>query len=132
VTYETRELARVRNPVLLLSAIAWILLVAEPGRISTFAHCPATKAGMSWPASRQMLLAMNPPDRLAAGWVLMLVAIMSPVLSGALLLRLRGALWLEFRSSRGIARTISGELEPSSNRNLGPRCNALLDYALLT
>jgi len=35
---------------------------------------------MPLPASFQMLLAMNPPASLAAGWALMLVAMMSPVL----------------------------------------------------
>src|ERR1700694_4220646 len=45
-----------------------------------FAHCPAMKSGaMPSPASIQML-AMNPPAYLAAGWALMLVAMMSPVL----------------------------------------------------
>jgi len=84
--YDARELARVRNPVILLSAMTWILLVFGLGRM--FAHCPATKSGMSSPVSFQMLLAMNPPARLAAGWLL--VAMMSPVLSGALLIPLRG------------------------------------------
>ncbi|MGA7219352.1 MAG: DUF2182 domain-containing protein [Candidatus Sulfotelmatobacter sp.] len=78
--YDARELARVRNPVLFLSAITWLLLLIEPGRISMFAHCPAAKSGTSWPASSQMLLAMLFPAQLAAGWVLMLVAMMSPVL----------------------------------------------------
>ncbi len=78
VTYDAGELAQVRNPVLFLSAMTWILLVVEPGRINMFAHCPATKSGVSLPF--QMLLAMNPPAYLAAAWSLMLVAMMSPVL----------------------------------------------------
>ena len=79
--YDARELARVRNWVLLLSAVTWIVLVVEPGGVRMFAHCPATGAGaMPWPASLQMLLAMNPPAFLAAGWGLMLVAMMAPVL----------------------------------------------------
>jgi len=78
--YDARELSRVRNPVLFLSAMTWLLLLIEPDSISMFAHCPATKSGTSWPASFQMLLAMNPPAQLAAAWALMLVAMMSPVL----------------------------------------------------
>jgi predicted metal-binding membrane protein len=80
VTYDAREPARVRNLVLFLSAITWLLLLIDPGSISMFAHCPATTSGTSWPASFHMLLAMNPPAQLAAGWALMLVAMMSPVL----------------------------------------------------
>src|ERR1700693_86133 len=78
--YDAREVARVRNAVLLISAFAWMLLVVEPGSVRMFAHCPATSSGMSSPASFQMLLAMNPPAYLAAGWMLMLVAMMSPTL----------------------------------------------------
>ncbi|HTC46529.1 MAG TPA: DUF2182 domain-containing protein [Candidatus Aquilonibacter sp.] len=70
--YDARELARVRNPVLLISAAGWILLVVEPGRIN-MVHCPVASSG-------SMLLAMNPPASLAMGWALMLVAMMSPVL----------------------------------------------------
>jgi len=78
--YDAREPARVRNLVLFLSAMTWLLLLIEPGSTSMFAHCPVTKSGTPWPASFQMLLAMNPPAQLAAGWALMLVAMMSPVL----------------------------------------------------
>ncbi|HXI22944.1 MAG TPA: DUF2182 domain-containing protein [Pyrinomonadaceae bacterium] len=45
----------------------------------TFAHCPVTDSGASL-VSFQMLLAMNPPSSMAAGWALMLVAMMSPTL----------------------------------------------------
>lgn len=45
----------------------------------TFAHCPVTDSGSSL-ASFQMLLAMNQPSSMAAGWALMLVAMMSPTL----------------------------------------------------
>jgi predicted metal-binding membrane protein len=79
--YDARELARVRNPVLLVSAMTWILLVAEPGSMGMFAHCTAMTSGaMPLSASFQMLLAMNAPAHLAAAWSLMLVAMMSPVL----------------------------------------------------
>src|SRR5580704_14018519 len=79
MTYGARELAWVRNPVLLIIAVTWILLLVEPGGI--VAHCPVPGAGpMPLRASVQMLLAMNPPASLAASWVLMLVAMMAPVL----------------------------------------------------
>jgi predicted metal-binding membrane protein len=45
----------------------------------TLAHCPVTVSGASL-VSFQMLLAMNPLSSLAAGWALMLVAMMSPTL----------------------------------------------------
>jgi predicted metal-binding membrane protein len=84
MTYEPRELARVRNPVLLLSAAAWIWLLVDPGGLMMRAHCAATvSGGLPLPASLSslsMLLAMNPPASLAAGWGLMLVAMMSPAL----------------------------------------------------
>jgi predicted metal-binding membrane protein len=78
MTDRDRELARVRNPVLFISAVAWILLLAGHDML---AHCPITASGAgSWRASLKMLLAMNQPGSLAAGWALMLVAMMSPVL----------------------------------------------------
>ena len=40
MTFDAREFARVRNPVLLIAALAWILLVTAPG-MAVFAHCPA-------------------------------------------------------------------------------------------
>ncbi len=81
MTYDARELARVRNPVLLISAVTWILLLVGPGSMVMLAHHPAASAGaMPLPASFHMLLGMNPPASLAAGWALMLVAMMSPVL----------------------------------------------------
>ena len=81
MTYDAREFARVRNPVLLISAVTWILLLVEPVSMRVFAHCPVTSSGaMRLPASWQMLMTMNPLASLAAGWVLMLVAMMSPVL----------------------------------------------------
>jgi predicted metal-binding membrane protein len=79
--HDPRELARVRNPVLLLSAAAWIWLLVDPGGLMMQAHCAATGSGGLPPsASLPMLLAMYPPASLAAGWGLMLVAMMSPSL----------------------------------------------------
>ncbi len=81
MTYDAREAAQVRNPVLLISAVTWILLLVEPGNLGIFAHCPATMSGaMPLSTSFQMLLTTNAPASLAAGWALMLVAMMSPVL----------------------------------------------------
>jgi predicted metal-binding membrane protein len=58
-----------------------MLLLIEPGGLHMLAHCPAgNSGGMPSSASFEMLLAMNPPATLAAGWALMLVAMMSPVL----------------------------------------------------
>lgn len=95
-----RELARVRNPVLLTGAIAWILLLAGPGGTGAVAHCPAPVAGAPPAASIRMLLDMNPPSSLAAGWVLMLAAMMSPVLIEPLYhLRLRSFARRRARSS---------------------------------
>ena len=48
-------------------------------RSGLIAHCPATADSPSR-AAVTMLLAMNPPLSLAGGWVLMLVAMMSPLL----------------------------------------------------
>jgi hypothetical protein len=78
MTDRDRELARVRNPVLFISTVAWILLLAGPG---TQTHCPTAVSGtLQWRATLQMLVAMNPPASLATGWALMMVAMMSPVL----------------------------------------------------
>jgi predicted metal-binding membrane protein len=81
MTNSAREFARVRYPVLLLSAVAWILLLANPGGMVGHAHFHAMHSGvMPLGARFPMLLAMNPPAALAAGWLLMLVAMMAPVL----------------------------------------------------
>jgi predicted metal-binding membrane protein len=82
MTYDARELARVRNPILLASAAMWLLLLlagshALPGSI----HCPATSPGqLHFAGSVRMFVAMNPPGGLAAGWAMMLSAMMLPAL----------------------------------------------------
>lgn len=79
--YGAQDLAQVRNPVLLASAVAWILLLVAPEGMMMPAPCAAMGAGARLaPASLPMRLAMNPPISAAAGWALMLVAMMSPVL----------------------------------------------------
>ncbi len=74
-----RERARVSFPILLISAVTWMVLLVNPGSIMTIAHCPVTDSGASL-VSLQMLLAMNPISSMTAGWALMLVAMMSPTL----------------------------------------------------
>ena len=69
-----KDLARVRNPVLLLSAAGWALLLADPHGMPV--HCAVPMAAGSW----RMLLAMNPLAARMAGWALMLVAMMAPAL----------------------------------------------------
>jgi predicted metal-binding membrane protein len=58
-----------------------MMLLVKPGSIMILSHCRPTDSGASL-VSFQMLLAMNPPSSLAAGWALMLVAMMSPTLIG--------------------------------------------------
>jgi predicted metal-binding membrane protein len=105
--YDAREFARVRHPVLLISALTWILLLVERDSMSMFAHCPAaSSAAMPLSASFQMLLAMSSPASLAAGWALMLVAMMSPVLIAPIRhIRLRS---FTHRRARSIALFVTG------------------------
>jgi len=77
-----REVARVRYPVLAISAFAWGALAVGPGMHVPGMHvyCWAMGSGTApVAASLSMLLALNPPSALAAGWALMLVAMMSPL-----------------------------------------------------
>lgn len=79
--YNAREFAQVRNPVLFVAVVTWVLLLVGQDSMLMVAHCPAANCQAMPPsASLQMLLAMNPPASLAVGWALMLVAMMSPVL----------------------------------------------------
>lgn len=67
--------------MLIVSAITWLLLLAEPASTPIFAHCPADVNGtMPINASLRILLTMSTPLSLAAGWALRLVAMMSPAL----------------------------------------------------
>lgn len=79
MTRRTRERARVTIPLLLISAITWMLLLVNPGSSMTLAHHPGTHAGTAL-GSLQMLLEMNPISSLLGGWGLMLMAMMSPTL----------------------------------------------------
>jgi predicted metal-binding membrane protein len=71
--YNAQEWARLRNAVLAVSLIAWIVILLEPRASSC---CSANGAGASW----KMLLAATPPGALAMDWTLMLVAMMAPML----------------------------------------------------
>lgn len=78
-----REVARVRYPVMALSALAWGALAVGPGTHvqGLGVYCSATGSGTATiAASPSLLLALNPPSALAAGWALMLVAMMSPLI----------------------------------------------------
>jgi predicted metal-binding membrane protein len=87
----TGDPARARHALLIASALAWILILAEPGSSALFSHCPVLASGaMPFAASFRMLLTMNSPFSLAAGWSLMLVAMMAPaVIAPVLHVRLR-------------------------------------------
>lgn len=71
--YNAQEWARLRNAVLAVSLIAWIVILLEP-RVSSC--CSASGSVVSW----KMLWAANPPASLAIDWALMLVAMMAPML----------------------------------------------------
>jgi predicted metal-binding membrane protein len=76
-SYQTPGPARVRNAVLTVSAAAWIVLLVEPRGMGMIAHGAGTAPSL---ASLPMLLAMTGPGPMAAGWALMLVAMMAPAL----------------------------------------------------
>ena len=92
MAYDAPELARVRNPVLLTSAVAWIFLLVAPDNIAV--HCPA------------MISGGTPLLPLAASWLLMLVAMMAPVLIPPIrYIRLRS---FAHRRARSIALFVGG------------------------
>lgn len=99
--YDAQEFTRVRNVFLLVTAVSWALLLAGQSGMHVFAHCPAASCeAISFSASLQMLLAMNPPASLAAGWILMLGAMMVPVVISPLYyIRLRSFANRRVRSS---------------------------------
>lgn len=80
----TREMARVRYPLLALSGLAWVALLAAPSGLRMHVHDLATSYEGAKPASVSMVLAMNPPFQVAASWALMLLAMMSPLLIPAI------------------------------------------------
>jgi predicted metal-binding membrane protein len=77
-----REVARVRDPVLAISAIAWGALAASPVMSVPGMHIYCWAMGgdtAPMAASLAMVLALNPLPALAVGWAVMLVAMMSPL-----------------------------------------------------
>lgn len=76
MTGSARARARVSMPVLLICAAAWMMFLVHHG---THAHRPVADSGALLD-SFHTLLAMNSLSSLAAGWALMLVAMMSPPL----------------------------------------------------
>jgi predicted metal-binding membrane protein len=71
--YDADEYARLRNGVLCVSLLGWIIMLAEP-RGSTC--CSIAAPGVSF----ETLLIFNPPASLARDWGLMLIAMMAPTL----------------------------------------------------
>src|SRR5262245_14079080 len=101
------DLTRARNALLIASALAWTLILAAPGGSTIFSHCPTVAPeAKSFSASFRMLMAMNPPVSLAAGWSLMLVAMMAPaVIAPVLHVRLRS---FRRRRARATALVLAG------------------------
>jgi predicted metal-binding membrane protein len=71
--YDAKEWARLRNAVLAVSLIAWVVILLHP-RVSSC--CSITRSVGSW----KILLATSSPASLARDWALMLVAMMAPML----------------------------------------------------
>ncbi|MBV9439312.1 MAG: DUF2182 domain-containing protein [Candidatus Eremiobacteraeota bacterium] len=68
-------------PLLTISAGAWALLALEPSNMAMPVYCSAATLGtMPSLSSIGALLARNPPSSVAAGWALMLAAMMVPTL----------------------------------------------------
>lgn len=78
MTESVRARAKISRCVMLVSALAWAVLLVNPGSILGSTHCLHMDAGST--ASLQMLLAMNPISTLAVGWTLMSIAMMLPTL----------------------------------------------------
>jgi len=79
MTINFRKRRQLNILILFISAAVWIMLLFNPGSMMNIAHCPITDSGTSL-TSLQMLLTMNPISSLAAGWCLMLIAMMLPTL----------------------------------------------------
>jgi predicted metal-binding membrane protein len=83
MTPAARERLRVQVPLLSISAVAWLLLAVEPNGIAMPVYCSAAPMGtMPALSSVATLVALNPPTSMAAGWALMLAAMMVPTLIG--------------------------------------------------
>src|SRR6516165_6581066 len=74
--YNPKEYARLRNSVLSISLISWMVILVGQVELRASSCCPATGSA----TSLEMLLASNSPTSLARGWALMLTAMMAPML----------------------------------------------------
>jgi predicted metal-binding membrane protein len=74
--YDAKEYARLRNSVLSVSLISWIVILVGHVELRASSCCPA----MGSATSLGMLLASNSAISLARGWTLMLTAMMAPTL----------------------------------------------------
>jgi predicted metal-binding membrane protein len=81
MTCDGRELARIRNTVLFISAITWILLLFEPESMRLMIHCPTMHGAVTgFSGALQTSSKIISLWLVLAGWLLMLAAMMSPVL----------------------------------------------------
>jgi len=71
--YNARHYARLRNWVLLISLVAWIVILAKP---IMWSCCARAESVMSL----EMLLGLTPAASLATDWGLMLIAMMAPTI----------------------------------------------------
>jgi|SRR5579859_598491 len=78
----TRESVRIRSAVLLISAVAWLVLLIKPPSMAMLGHCARMNDAdsatgfsgpLTWPGSNSL-------GTFLAGWLLMLGAMMAPVL----------------------------------------------------
>ena len=101
MTSDLREAARIRTPLLIASAAAWLVLLAGSGDAAMASHEAAAHGGT--------VLASMHPSAWLAGWtreVLMLAAMMPPVLSAPVThLRLHS---FAYRRARAIALFVAG------------------------
>jgi len=77
MTAAARERLQIRVPMLLASGAAWMLLISESSRTSSFSFCPADMHGVT-PLSRFIDLRLS--RSFFADWLLMLAAMMLPAL----------------------------------------------------
>jgi len=74
--YNAKEYARLRNSVLSISLISWMVILVGQVELRASSCCPPLGPA----TSLQMLLASNSATSLAGGWALMLAAMMAPML----------------------------------------------------
>jgi predicted metal-binding membrane protein len=78
---DPRDSTRVCLVVLAVCVLAWTILLLGSANTLGLVQCPLHSAAAMPPlASLRMLSSMNSPTSMAAGWMLMLVAMMAPVL----------------------------------------------------